>query len=383
MSKFVSVAVICGLVSGCAGMPASGPSSNQIVKASIESPATSPYDIIDIDTRVADIVARRSSSGSRSSFSRLPSRSTRGIGVGDTVVVTMFESQAGGLFSQSSDENTTGIARLTLPPQVVDRSGTISVPYAGSIPAAGRTPKQVQREIEAKLSKRAIEPQAVVSIMANESRLATVTGDVEKGGRVALPVGTETLLDAIALAGGSRATPADTMVKLTRRGSSGEMRMSQLVASPQQNVRVEPGDQIYVYQHPQTFVALGASTTSSEIKFDTDTLTLSEALGRMGGLDDRRADPGGIFVFRYESAGVADALGSSLNGGGPTRPIVYRLDLKKPASFLAAQRFPVKDRDVVYLANSPSTELAKFLGLLGAGAGTAATTTVVAARIAP
>lgn len=379
-SVLFSIALL--FLPACAGLPASGPTTSQIIKASDARTGRTDYDIIDVDQRVAGIVASSSSASRRGNFKSIPARSSSGIGVGDTIEVTIFESQSGGLFSSAVDGTGAGVARLTLPPQTVDRSGMISVPYAGAIAAAGRTPRQVQRKIEQRLAGRAIEPQAVVTVVNNESRLATVTGDVEKGGRVALPIGTERLLDAIALAGGPRGAPADVMVKLTRHGRSEEMRMSQVVNEPEQNVRVQPGDQIFVYQRPQTFVALGASTINSEVKFNVETLTLSEALGRMGGPDDRRADAAGVFVFRYESARIAEAVGAS-GGGGATRPVVYRLNLKQPASLLAAQRFPVKDRDVVYLANSPSTELSKFLALLGSGVGTANASTVAAVRVIP
>jgi polysaccharide export outer membrane protein len=47
-------------------------------------------------------------------------------------------------------------------------------------------------------------------------------------------------------------------------------------------------------------------------------------------------------------------------------PLVYRLDLGDPLSFLAAQQFPMRDKDVVYVANAPSADLQKFLNILTA-----------------
>jgi len=45
-------------------------------------------------------------------------------------------------------------------------------------------------------------------------------------------------------------------------------------------------------------------------------------------------------------------------------PVVYRADLKNPATFLVAQNFPVKNKDVLYVSNAPSAELQKFLNIL-------------------
>jgi polysaccharide export outer membrane protein len=45
-------------------------------------------------------------------------------------------------------------------------------------------------------------------------------------------------------------------------------------------------------------------------------------------------------------------------------PVVYRVDLKDPRAFLVAQNFPMKNKDVVYVANAPAAELQKFLNIL-------------------
>ena len=45
-------------------------------------------------------------------------------------------------------------------------------------------------------------------------------------------------------------------------------------------------------------------------------------------------------------------------------PVVYRVDLKDPRSFLVAQHFPVNNGDVLYVSNAPAAELQKFLNIL-------------------
>jgi polysaccharide export outer membrane protein len=46
-------------------------------------------------------------------------------------------------------------------------------------------------------------------------------------------------------------------------------------------------------------------------------------------------------------------------------PVIYQLDFTKAGSFFLAQNFALRDHDVLYVSNSPSTELEKFLFLLG------------------
>ena len=93
------------------------------------------------------------------------------------ISVTIFEAAAGGLFIPSEAGVRPGNF-VAIPNQPIDTDGNISIPYAGKIRAAGRTPIQVQDAIVDALKNRAIEPQVVVSIVNQNSSLITVLGDV-------------------------------------------------------------------------------------------------------------------------------------------------------------------------------------------------------------
>ena len=82
---------------------------------------------------------------------RSPKRIT--LGIGDVVSVTIFEAEAGGLFLPSEAGARPGNF-VTLPDQMVDSDGNITVPYAGTIRAAGRTPLEVQQAIIEALTRR-------------------------------------------------------------------------------------------------------------------------------------------------------------------------------------------------------------------------------------
>jgi len=82
-------------------------------------------------------------------FSRPPPRIT--LGVGDVVSVTMFEAEPGGLFVPNELGARPGNF-VTLPNQTVDTNGNITVPYAGTIRALGRTPAEVREAINEALS---------------------------------------------------------------------------------------------------------------------------------------------------------------------------------------------------------------------------------------
>src|SRR5205814_1767021 len=124
------------------------------------------------------------------------------IGVGDSVVVTIWEAAAGGLFSASPGDRTitAGSRTAAIPEQMVARDGTIQVPYAGRLSVAGLRPAEVEQLIVRALSGKAIEPQAVVTIARNISNTATVSGEVGNGSLVPLTAKGDRILDVIALA---------------------------------------------------------------------------------------------------------------------------------------------------------------------------------------
>src|SRR5690606_25873285 len=111
---------------------------------------------------------------------------------------------------------------------------------------------------------------------------------------------------------------------------------------PRQNVYLRPNDQVFVFRQPQTFTAFGATGTNTTVPFDAPTLNLAEAVGKAGGLSDIRADAGGVYVFRYETAELAKQLGlekGKTAAPGSMVPVVYHANLKNPQGYFAAQRF--------------------------------------------
>jgi polysaccharide biosynthesis/export protein len=82
----------------------------------------------------------------------------------------------------------------------VDTNGNIQMPLVGEVAAAGRTPADIAREIEKRLSERyVVNPQVVLSIKKAAPRRVSVEGQVNKPGVYELDANT-TLLSAIARA---------------------------------------------------------------------------------------------------------------------------------------------------------------------------------------
>ena len=233
---------------------------------------------------------------------------------------------------------------------------------------ADRTPHQVEALIVDHLGGKAIEPQAIVSVIRNASNTATVLGEVANGARVPLSLRGDRVLDVIASAGGVRAPIHESFVVLSRGVTTARVPMQTLVTNPRENVYVHPGDILTVVREPQTFTAFGAASRNALVPFDAVGLSLEEAVAKAGGLLDNLADPRGVFLMRSEPVDIARRLDPTfpIAPGATTVDVVYRVNLEDAATYFAARRFPMRNKDVMYVAASPSTEFFRALQLFGA-----------------
>jgi len=351
------------LASGCSSVPSEGPSASDII--SERSAAAQRFELVDLDGTVDQVLISRRPDKSIASFGDYRPSSEQRIGVGDQVTVTIWEAAAGGLFSAPllTDKFTTGSKSATIPPQIVDRDGMITVPYAGHVHVVGHTPREVQAAIEQALEGKAIQPQVLVDVTRSPTNTATVLGEVVKGDRVPLTVKGDRVLDVIAEAGGVKAPVSETFVELSRGARTARVALSRIVADHRENIYVQPGDTITVVRDPQTFIAYGATGRNAEIPFDAEGINLNQAIAKAAGLLDFRADPEGVFLFRFEPESVARALrpNSPLIQPGRLTPFVYRINMRDPNSLFVAQRFPIFNKDVIYVSNAPLTDLQKVM----------------------
>jgi polysaccharide biosynthesis/export protein len=294
------------------------------------------------------------------------------VGIGDTLQVTLFEAQAGGLFIPVDAGSRPGNF-VSLPSQTVDAKGFITVPYAGQVRALNRGTPAIQRDIIDRLKDRAIEPQAIVAIVSQSSTQVTVVGDVGQPGKISINPAGDHVLDAISRAGGIRNPGYEEFVTLQRNGLKGTVYFLNLVKDPHENVFVAPGDTLYVYQYQRAFMAFGATGVSGQFKFLQENLTLNDAVGKAGGLIDSRAEPGQVFVYRIETRSTLEKMGVDVSKFPAERqdiPTIFRVNFRDPSGFFAARRFPMRDNDIIYVDNADEVEIAKFLTLINTVANT-------------
>ncbi|WP_377298492.1 polysaccharide biosynthesis/export family protein [Rhizobium sp. SGZ-381] len=371
MTNRILAIAVAGLLAGCTSLPRSGPDQHVVGSGAAVTVGTGDqkvgidYALVDINSAVLSHI----STAPEGSLSKGFGATRDGIpdivlGVGDVVQVSVFEAQAGGLFIPADAGARPG-NYITLPSQTVDRQGNLSVPYAGSVRAAGKTVSDLQIEIASRLANRAIEPQVVVSVSQSHSMEAAVLGDVNSPKKITLSPSGERILDVISEAGGLSAAAAETTITLQRRGKQATAAYNTLARNSAENIYVQPGDTIIVRRDKRTYLAFGVTGLSGSFDFEDSDLTLGDALAKAGGLLDDKAEPRAVLLYRNESKSFLANLGVDTSRfKSETVPVIFRANLRDPSGFFAVQKFPMQNKDVLYVSTSDAVELTKFLTIL-------------------
>jgi len=359
------------LLAGCSTLPRSGPRYAEIKHFGAEQGAVqnAPVQMLD----VTEVVTRRLREVTPPpSFAALLGETAPYgsiVGRGDILSIGIWEAPPAVLFGSLAGApgvgtETVGIGTNTaLPEQYVNQDGAVSVPFAGSIQAAGRTPEAIAQDIRRRLSGKAHDPQVVVRIARNAASDVTVVGDVAASGRMQLTTKGERVLDALASVGGVRQPVGKMTIQITRGNIVAAMPLADVIKDPRENVHLRASDIVTALFQPYSFTVLGAAGRNEEIPFESTGLKLSQALGRIGGINDQRANARGVFIFRFEDPAVFTANGQPsppVSDNGKV-PVIYRVNLRDPATLFAAQSFPIRDSDLVYVSNAPLADFQKFL----------------------
>lgn len=355
-------------ISGCNGfLPASGPSTSATLDAGSRE-SLHGIQVIEVTDSVARALKSKRTSQLFSELLASPVDTTFRVGIGDVVEVSLWEAPPAALFGIAFNDLRSGSATTraaVFPEQMINTEGTITIPFAGKVRAAGRTLQQIAAEIEHNLQGKANQPQVLVRLSRNLTSNVTLVGEMGTSTRMPLTPKGERLLDALASAGGTR-QPIDKMtIQITRGDRVYAMPLEAIIRDPRQNIVLQPGDVVTALFQPLSYTALGATGKNAEINFEAQGITLAQSLARSASLQDMRADAQGVFVFRFEDAEALDWPAKPVLRTPDDRvPVVYRFNLRDPACFLVAQNFMMKNKDVLYVSNAPATELQKFLNLM-------------------
>ncbi len=154
------------------------------------------------------------------------------LGVGDIFQVRVFrQEEMSGEYSVSSE-------------------GTISFPLIGAIPAVGKSPARLEREIRQALADGYLKnPQVSVIVKEFKSKKISVFGQVKKPGTLSYSDGM-TVVEAISMAGGFTNMASKNSVNVTRKHNNKTVKytlpIERIGKGKAANFYVSPGDVVFV-----------------------------------------------------------------------------------------------------------------------------------------
>jgi polysaccharide export outer membrane protein len=352
--------LILSLLGACSTLPGQGPGAVDIALTDPAADVPRNFAVVDLSPAVIQsigAVPRISIGHVFGNGGRRPG--VRNIGVGDKLVVRIWETSPDGVFATAETKSTEF-------PVVVSDSGTIYIPYAGELSVLGLAIDDIRARIARALEGKAVDPEVTVVLQENNVHTVSVVGDASRPGQFSIAPSGMRLLDSVALAGGTTRPSFDMEISLLREGRTATARLDDVLGHAGNNVWLMPRDTVRLIYRPRSFTAFGAVTARKQYVFETETVSLAEALGQVGGLSENLADKGGVFVFRFETRDRARKVGATTSSTAYRQgvPVVYRLDFSTPEAFFLAQSFMLQDKDVVYVALASVAELNKFVRLV-------------------
>jgi polysaccharide export outer membrane protein len=379
-ARAAATALLAAVLANCTAIPGTGPTTDQILNSpdstviGQDGAAALRYAVVPVTASVAQLVNAEIPTASPSFLSDdPPSPPQLTIRPGDQLTITIVNtSQAG--FIDFAEATVSPLATTALPPQQVGPDGRISVPPLGRFPAAGRTPQSLEAALENSLGGVLIDPSVIVTLTDRLDGRVAVMGDVPSPGSYPILSSDTRLLDLIGAAGGPESPAEEVDLVLIRDGRESRIRFDRFLERTDWNIVAWPGDLVRLEPHARRFVVLGAAGANNEYEFVDPTLTLAQALGRSRGLVNTQAARHGIFIFRPTLKSTLERLSTTpVAFADAVVPTVYHFNFAEPAVLFAAQRFEIVDGDMIYIPDSPVTELSKLLSIFTQSLSTGAT----------
>lgn len=238
----------------------------------------------------------------------------------------------------------------------VAANGDIRPAFLSSVHVAGKTPEEVQQQLQQNYAALLRGPLVSVRLLENNSRRVTITGAVPRPGIYAYS-GQLSLLDALTLAGGvdpDRASPDIFLLHPAKAEGNVQPAVDtvmetidtrKLVQDPSLNRLLEPGDVIDVPQQRRVYIT-GDVLHPGEMPL-LPQLTLGKAISIAGGLLPQ-ASHGAVKVLRRSSTStgriqlVAD-IGAIQNNRRPDLPLEAGDIIVVPGSVLRVSGLEILD----------------------------------------
>ncbi|WP_312087436.1 polysaccharide biosynthesis/export family protein [Acinetobacter variabilis] len=221
----------------------------------------------------------------------------------------------------------------------IDSEGYIHFPIVGRYQAAGKSLKQVTRELRNQLSRYLKNPDVIVRIVSYQGQRYSVQGNVIKSGQFYLSDQPVSVYTALGMAGGINTQQGDnTSITLVRQGRSYNLNTVELEKAgfSLHDLLIQPNDTLYVNNREnQKIYVMGESGKNQSLPIRDQGMSLSDVIGESLGLNPLSASRSKIYVVRS-------------NVNSPMTEI-YHMDLSNIGDFGLANQFKMRSNDIVYV----------------------------------
>lgn len=248
------------------------------------------------------------------------------------------------------------IKMTELPGYLVSKEGTIFYPHVGRVFVAGKTLEQVRNIMTEKISEFIRSPQLDVRITNFRSQSAYVLGQVKKPGAQPITDVPLTLVRALGFAGGVTPEADMTGVTLKRKEKTFPIDLLAVLKDGNiaQNIILTDGDILHIPDQSFRKVYVMGELFRQEsvlIAQNRRSMSLTEALSEVGGVNQVTSSPGQIYIMR----------------GNPDKPDernIFHLDAASPDALVLGDHFQLKPRDLVYVGTAGVTRWNRVISQL-------------------
>ncbi|HVK50457.1 MAG TPA: polysaccharide biosynthesis/export family protein [Pseudoxanthomonas sp.] len=334
--QLTSLALMAGLLSGCVGqsMTHSSPGAGGTVEGSDARMVAITPELVAAPRTVVNLPP---------ALAQYQPEVYR-IQPGDTILVTVWDHPELTTPAGNQQQAVTN-GRLVQP------DGTFFYPYAGKINVKGKTIEDLRSTLASKLGQYLRSPQVDVNVVGYGGRVALQGAFVDTS-----PQEFNTVPLTLAQAVGKARIDVEQAdlagFVLTRDGQDYPLDLDALnrdgkVAA---DIYLKPGDRLYLpFNDRKEVYVVGEVIRPQAINFKTTDMSLTQALGRSGGLNPVTAKGSAVYVIR----GMEDLQREPAT--------VYHLDAASPAAFALGDRFHLRPGDVVWVGPAGITRWNRFL----------------------
>lgn len=282
------------------------------------------------------------------------------IAAGDTVSVTVWDADENSLLAGA------GQRAVPLQDMQVSSSGSIFLPFVGTIRIAGMSPQSARDRIEEAYADTISSAQVQLSVVPGRANTANLVAGVAAPGVYPLEDRNVSILSLLSLGGGVNPGLENPQVRLFRGSEVYGIALDRLYDNPRLDTTLVGGDRVIVEAEERVFLSLGAAGSESRHLFPQDHLSALEAIAIIGGVQDSRADPQGILILRAYPGAAVRVDGRT---GPPQDRMVFTIDLTTADGLFSAGAFRIMPNDLVYATESPVTAVQSILAIFGSAVG--------------